>query len=244
MWNILICDDDVAFLQQLKKDIIKVANGKVKQIELFHSKEKFEFYLADNPNEVNIVFIDVRLEETSGIELAEHVLQLQPNSQIIFVSGYDKYFSDVYEVEHVYYLTKPVELNHLEKALSRAGEKIHDLQINSLVVSNKEGIHRIPFNEILFFENERRKIHIHTMDEKISYYGKFEDLISKLDIRFKRCHNSYIVNITKARDLCDKKFYFETGKMIPVSKTYYSKVRECFLDYLGQEIFDRGGVEE
>ena len=37
------------------------------------------------------------------------------------------------------------------------------------------------------------------------YYGKFEDLMEKLDSRFTRCHNSYIVNLTKVRELSDKK---------------------------------------
>ena len=55
--------------------------------------------------------------------------------------------------------------------------------------------------------------------------------MEKLDPRFARCHNSYIVNLTKVRELSDKKFVCENGKNVPISKTYYVDVREKFLSY-------------
>ena len=57
-------------------------------------------------------------------------------------------------------------------------------------------------------------------------------MMEKLDPRFARCHNSYIVNLTKVRELSDKKFVCENGKNVPISKTYYVDVREKFLSYL------------
>lgn len=242
MWKILICDDDDTFLQNFKKSIINVAGNKVKEIKMFNEKDQLEFYVADHPRENNIIIIDIRLGEDNGIQLARKVLQYQPNSQIIFISGYDGYFLDVYDVDHVYFLRKPIEPEHLERALIRAGEKLRDLEVSMLAITNKQGVHKISFSEILYFESERRRIHLYTAEDKISFYGKLDDLMEKLDKRFMKCHNSYIVNITQVKELRDKKFYFNKSKGIPVSKTYYTDVREAFLEYVGEQIIYGGGV--
>ncbi|MGN0704887.1 MAG: LytR/AlgR family response regulator transcription factor, partial [Lentihominibacter sp.] len=155
----------------------------------------------------------------------------------------DGYFLDVYDVDHVYLLRKPVDLVHLEKALNRAGQKLHDLKISTLSVSNKQGMHNVPFSEILFFENERRRVHIHTVGNRISFYGRFDDLLDRLDSRFIRCHNSYIVNMARVREMSNKKFFFDGSKVVPISKTYYTEVREAFMSYVGSEmlVIDSGG---
>ena len=242
MWKILICDDDEVFAQTLKKDIIIVAGNKIKQIEIFNEKDALEFYVADHPNESNI--LDIKLGDSNGIRAAEKVLQYQPNSQIIFVSGYDGYFLDVYDVDHVYLLRKPVDMVHLEKALNRAGKKLHDLKISTLSVSNKQGTHNIPFNEIIFFENERRRVHVYTTGNKISFYGRFDDLSDRLDSRFIRCHNSYIVNMARVREMRNKKFVFDGDKVVPISKTYYAQVREALMSYVGSEmLFVDSGIK-
>lgn len=235
MLKILICDDDEIFLKSLKKDILKIAGDRVNSIEIFKEKEQLDFYIADSVNEVNVAIIDIKVNSDNGIDIAREILETRPNCQIIFVSAYDEYFLKVYSVDHIYFLKKPVEEEQLEKALRRAGEKLDDLKAKSIVVKNRKGIHRIPFADILYFEKEKRRIHINTAEGVITYYGSFEELGRSLDERFVRCHNSYIVNIYRARELSERKFRFGSGKPVPVSKTYFTHVRDEFLKYLGIE---------
>ncbi len=234
----MICDDDKIFLNRLKTEILALKEEYVNQIELFSDVRQFEFFIAERPNEENIVIMDVRLGHTNGIDLAGRILELQPNSQIIFTSGYDSYYLDVYSVEHVYFLKKPVDPELLRKAIRRAGEKMQTFHTQCLMVSNREGIHSIPYNEILYLENELRKVHIYktAKGEGPSFYGKLEDVLQSLDDRFIRCHNSYIVNITKVKSLSNRKFYFDGGRNVPISRTYYNEVRKTFLQYMSREV--------
>lgn len=232
MWKFLICDDDEGFLQETKQTVLKLFADVALGVELFRERQQLEFYVEDNPGEINVVLMDIKLKDGSGIELAKKVLYFQPCSQIIFVSGYDRYYLDVYDVEHVYFLPKPLDDALLKKAVARAVEHIKDIEYNCFVVSNKNGSCRIPYNDILYLENELRKVHVHTAGERVTYYGRFEDLPRLLDDRFRRCHNSYIVNMSKVRKLKDKKFYFENGKTVPISRTYYSEMRKAFLEHL------------
>ena len=230
MKTILIYSVDPGFLEEMRSKIQELETDRLSEILLFSEKEKLEFYAAGSREAADVVIIDMD-QEDDGIAIAECVLEYQKNSQIIFVSGSDEYYLDVYNVDHVYFLKKPVESRLLVQALEKAVKKLDRLHGKCLVVKNKQGIYKIELSDIIYFENEKRKIHIHTVDRKISFYGKFEGLLDSLSRDFYRCHNSYIVNMAKVCELSGKKFLCENGKSIPVSKTYYVKVRDALEQY-------------
>ena len=230
MKTILIYSVDPGFLEEMRSKIQELETDRLSEILLFSEKEKLEFYVAGSREAADVVIIDMD-QEDDGIAIAECVLEYQKNSQIIFVSGSDEYYLDVYNVDHVYFLKKPVESRLLAQALEKAVKKLDRLHGKCLVVKNKQGIYKIELSDIIYFENEKRKIHIHTVDRKISFYGKFEGLLDSLSRDFYRCHNSYIVNMAKVSELSGKKLLCENGKSIPVSKTYYVKVRDALEQY-------------
>ena len=230
MKTILIYSVDPGFLEKMRSKIQELETDRLSEILLFSEKEKLEFYAAGSREAADIVIVDMD-QEDDGIAIAECVLEYQKNSQIIFVSGSDEYYLDVYNVDHVYFLKKPVESRLLAQALEKAVKKLDRLHGKCLVVKNKQGIYKIELSDIIYFENEKRKIHIHTVDRKISFYGKFEGLLDSLSRDFYRCHNSYIVNMAKVSELSGKKLLCENGKSIPVSKTYYVKVRDALEQY-------------
>ncbi len=230
MKTILIYSVDPGFLEEMRSKIQELETDRLSEILLFSEKEKLEFYAAGSREAADVVIIDMD-QEDDGIAIAECVLEYQKNSQIIFVSGSDEYYLDVYNVDHVYFLKKPVESRLLAQALEKAVKKLDRLHGKCLVVKNKQGIYKIELSDIIYFENEKRKIHIHTVDRKISFYGKFEGLLDSLSRDFYRCHNSYIVNMAKVSELSGKKLLCENGKSIPVSKTYYVKVRDALEQY-------------
>ena len=230
MKAILICSDDPGFLEEIKSKIQELETDRFSEILLFSKKEKLEFYAAGSSDAANVIIIDMD-QKDDGIAIAKSVLEHQKNSQIIFVSGSDEYYLDVYNVDHVSFLQNPVEKRLLAQALEKAGQKLDRLHGKCLVVKNKQGIYKIELSDIVYCEKEKRKIHIHTADRKISFYGKFEELLDSLSRDFYRCHNSYIVNMAKVCELSGKKFLCENGKSIPVSKTYYVKVRDALEHY-------------
>ena len=183
MKTILIYSVDPGFLEEMRSKMQELETDRLSEILLFSEKEKLEFYAAGSREAADVVIIDMD-QEDDGIAIAECVLEYQKNSQIIFVSGSDEYYLDVYNVDHVYFLKKPVESRLLAQALEKAGKKLDRLHGKCLVVKNKQGIYKIELSDIIYFENEKRKIHIHTVDRKISFYGNFEGLLDSLSRDF------------------------------------------------------------
>ena len=123
MKTILIYSVDPGFLEEMRSKIQELETDRLSEILLFSEKEKLEFYAAGSREAADVVIIDMD-QEDDGIAIAECVLEYQKNSQIIFVSGSDEYYLDVYNVDHVYFLKKPVESRLLAQALEKAGKKL------------------------------------------------------------------------------------------------------------------------
>ena len=57
---------------------------------------------------VDVAFLDVRMQEMSGISLAQRLQEIQPEINIIFVTGYDEYALEAIHLHASGYITKPV----------------------------------------------------------------------------------------------------------------------------------------
>lgn len=139
MWKILICSEDRDFMQDLGHRIRRLAGERLKEVRLFSNKEDLDFYTTGRPEESNIILIDIS-RDNEGIQLAQKILAVQPHSQIIFMASTDKYYLDVYSVDHVYFLKKPIEAVFLMKALNKAGSRLQDMKKSYLVISNKQAL--------------------------------------------------------------------------------------------------------
>ncbi len=67
----------------------------------------------------NLVFLDIEMPGMNGLEAAERMMALKPEVDVVFVTAYDKYALEAFEVNAVDYLLKPVVKERLAKTLSR-----------------------------------------------------------------------------------------------------------------------------
>lgn len=65
------------------------------------------------------VFLDIEMPGINGIELASGLEDIHPGIQIVFVTAYNTYALQAFEVCALDYLLKPVEMDRLEKTVSR-----------------------------------------------------------------------------------------------------------------------------
>src|ERR1041385_8531595 len=72
----------------------------------------------------DVVFLDVQMPGLTGFEVARRMVDQETASHIIFVTAYDQYAIEAFEVNAVDYLLKPVDPARLETALARARRRI------------------------------------------------------------------------------------------------------------------------
>lgn len=67
----------------------------------------------------DVAFLDIEIPDTSGLELANHILAMDSDVEIIFVTAYDHYALHAFRVNALDYLLKPLLPEDVERAVSR-----------------------------------------------------------------------------------------------------------------------------
>ena len=78
-------------------------------------------WVKDNP--VDTALLDIDMPELNGIQLAVKLKEIEPDINIIFLTGYSEYALDAFEVHAQGYLLKPVNKERLEKEISLLNQK-------------------------------------------------------------------------------------------------------------------------
>ena len=218
MLKIFICEDNLDHKDKFEKiinNIIMIENYDM-QVELATDNPYSLLNNIKNNNCCGIYFLDVDLRsDINGIQLAEQIRKYDPRGFIIFITTHAEmsYLTFLYKVEAIDYIIKDNYKNvqiKIAECIKNAHEKytskVCDIQkIFSLKANDK--LINVDFNEIIFFETSPtiHKVILHCENRQVEFYSKMKEIEKLLDERFYRCHNSFIVNKDKIKEIDTKK---------------------------------------
>ncbi len=175
--------------------------------------------------EPDVVFLDVQMPGLTGFEVARQVASRPTPPHIVFVTAYDQYALDAFQVGAVDYLLKPVDAALLGQALGRARRRLDEARTDTVskaalaqiveqlagrqtrraqvVVKVADRILLVQADELVYAslnEDEVKVVATHVTGT--SNYRTLDDLQAQLDpALFWRVHRSYLVNINKIKEI-------------------------------------------
>ena len=84
--------------------------------------------------EVTAVYVDVEMPKINGIELARMMQEVKPETNIIFITGYQEYMPDAFELYASGYLMKPVDEDDVRKSLEHLRYKGEPIKTSAVRV--------------------------------------------------------------------------------------------------------------
>lgn len=236
MWKLGLYDDDKNLMEQISEQLINRFEKEVELIRIKSEKELIDRIQEDMLQNIDILLLDIQLEHMNGIELARKIQLHNRKMKIIFMTGYMDYVQDIFEAEPTYLLIKPIDEEKLSQAVEKAIHKLETEQEQVLVLKEKGQIKRIPFNEIIYIESDKRYVHIYHGKEVEIVPMKLGELEKMLPDMFLRCHQSYMINMQRIEQFQKSQILLRDGIVIPVSRGKIDKVRKSFFRFLGEEI--------
>lgn len=124
MIKVAICDDE----KNIRSYLASLIRGQKAECEITEYASADE-YLSGGMGH-DLLFLDIELEGSApgmdGMGMARQIRGMEQIKQpvIIFVTGYEKYVYDAFEVEALGYLVKPVNEQKFAEVFSRAQDKI------------------------------------------------------------------------------------------------------------------------
>jgi two-component system LytT family response regulator/two-component system response regulator LytT len=112
----IVADDE-----QPARDELAYLLGRLDGIELVgQAGNGIDALEAASRLQPDLIFLDVQMPGLTGFEVARRLLESGPAVQIVFVTAFDEYAIEAFEVNAVDYLLKPVDPSRLETAIDRA----------------------------------------------------------------------------------------------------------------------------
>ena len=113
---IAICDDNKNVREDLRKLLIQYSFERKEDFKIFLFASSQDFCETLVEVEYQIVFLDVVMKGKDGIEVGKELRVRYPSSvtQLIYISAYSKYVTELFQNQPFYFLRKPLEKEWLE----------------------------------------------------------------------------------------------------------------------------------
>ncbi len=204
-----------------------------------------EAYLAAG-EDYDLLLLDIELGggagspgSMDGMALARRLRSLPPDRQplIIFVTGYESYVYQAFDVEAFQYLVKPVDEGRFADVFRRAAEKLSVLEKQrrrTLLVQYAGASRVIPLENIRYVESRGHKLLLHLKEGTVEYYGKMGELELELGGQFARIHKGYLVNLRHVEEYARGQVTLTDGEKLVISKYKYDAFVKQHLRFLRQ----------
>ncbi len=235
MIHIAICDDEKYMLDNMKKIIsqfFKRKNIKIIILQFLNGEELLKY-----KEKIDILFLDIQMKnkDMNGMEIARKLRNHKFQGFLIFITVLKEMVFESFEVQAYDYLVKPIEEKRFEKTMERLLFSIQDNKEANLLIQKGYESNIIAFNDIVFCEIIDRKIYLHLVTSQvIDFYDKIENLETKLDSRFFKCHRSFLINLKYLKSYKSGVAYMENGEEIPVSRLRSKEFSNVILQYMSK----------
>ncbi|WP_427337690.1 LytR/AlgR family response regulator transcription factor [Caloranaerobacter sp. DY30410] len=236
--NIAVCDDEPLQVEIITS-YLKSLDIKYK-IEIIKALSGEELLKKIEAKKIDVAFLDIAMENMKGIELGMEIRKKYQDCIIVFITGFENYALDAFNIKALNYILKPVTKSEFNKCMEdiilRIEEKRAFKEKNSVLsIYNKKGVVKIKYEDIYYFEKILNKIKVYTIKGEYEYYGTLKGLKKELDMNnsFIQCHQGYIVNKAKIVELRDGQIYIkDINRFIPVSRRMKIKVKKILKENL------------
>lgn len=226
MFNIAICDDNKEMIRQMK---VYISNS-FKQRSIQHDITNFlcgvEFIAQHEKTPFDIVFLDIKMPDMNGFDVAKRIRQESNNTYIIFVTTEESLVYDSFDFQPFYFIPKG-KAERLEEIIDSVIDKL--LKYMAAV----EPIElELPYNDkkyvlpskIVLVKSYRNYIDVVCENQNaVRVRGNMDYAVQKLpSIMFSRIHNRYIVNMKhiKRVDYPNSIVYMDNNEEIEISRAY------------------------
>jgi len=231
--KIAVCDDEKreadtlqTFLKAYFKDVCKV--------DVFYSGRE----LLESKIRYDIFFLDIELEDASGIAIAEAIREKDLQTYLVFVTNYEDFYRRAFTVHAFEYLVKPICREQVFKLLDELmAYMAKDRQSRELYFKGVRELVKVPVNQICYFEFESRKIKMVLDKDIIWLNGTIKGIADSMkQYDFVVPHKAFVVNMRKIKELKRYDIVMSNGDVVPIAQKRAAAFRESFEVYLYDQV--------
>ena len=235
MIKIAICDNEYQTAVEIEQWITTISEKRFIEADtdVFSDGEEL-IHEIERINSYDIIFLDIEMEIMDGIKTAKKIRKIDKNVVIIYVSGYEAYAIETFEVNPFRFIVKPVKKEMFEKIYLAAVERV---TWDDAFFQFKYGksFYKESLEDIIYFESNRRIINIITVHGNFKFYGKLNEVqerVATAKTTFLRIHQSYLVNYKYINRLSYDFVEMRNGVRLSISEEKQKMISELYFKEL------------
>ncbi|WP_368364824.1 LytR/AlgR family response regulator transcription factor [Ruminococcus sp. RTP21204st1_B2_RTP21204_210225] len=228
--RIAICDDERTYIKKIENDINSLKTHE-NEFEFSEFESGEAFISGFSKDKYDLIILDIEMNDLNGLQTAEFLRQIDKNVILIFMTSYDKFVYQGYEVNAFRYILKnqpePIYLKQLSDTIQ---EYYRNKKYIKVVDNDIEK--ELLTVDILYIEVYSHQIVIHTFNKEYYQKGKLSDYEKMLEeCLFVRSDKSVLINITNIDYIKKNQVFMKNGKILYVSRNHLEKITKAFLKF-------------
>ena len=203
--RLLAVDDEVPALEDLVRML--EASAAVGRVDAAASAEEALLALSDAAA-IDAVFLDVRMPGLDGLELARVLRRFEHPPAVVFVSAFDDFAVDAFELAALDYLVKPVSRTRLDAAIERVARAATarppaapagDEEMVPVDAPRGGGVRLLERSSILYLQAHGDYVRVASTEGRFLVRARLSDLEERWEPHgFVRVHRGFVVNLRRA----------------------------------------------
>lgn len=230
--RIAICDDEEVQRQLLAEYLREWADTVHLLLETvsYPNAESFLFQWEED-KDFDLLILDIEMGQINGVELAMKLRENDEQIPILFITGYEDYMAQGYEVSALHYLLKPVNKQKFFEVLKRLQKK--NKTENKILLQTDTGMLSVLPSDIWYIEAVGHKSKLITINGGYVLKHSISELekILEQENGILSCHRSFLVNLQHVSSITKTEFVMDNNIRIPISRGNIRKVNAAFLKY-------------
>ena len=233
-YNLVLCDDDVMFLELLEEKISEQMqkNGAACQVKRYPDSRQMLDHLTE---EDELYVLDIDMPEVSGMELAKALLEKNPKASILFISNHEEMVFEAIRYQPFRFIRKEHLEEELPEAVNAWLEK-KKRENSTIEITAKSGNVLLFLTDILYMESNRHYLMIHCGEQVYEVRGKISDYEKLLKGHgFVRVNVAYLVNCQYIRALRAKKVTLTNGMELNIGQNRQEEIKHTYMEYIREK---------
>lgn len=239
--KIALCDDSA--MERFRVEALLATYRQERGIPLTYTAfaSSDDLIISCSEESYDLLLLDILMPGKNGMQTAHEIRRQNQCVKLVFLTSSPEFALESYSVKASSYLLKPITREKLFSVLDDLLSEERNPP-EGFVVKTTDGMVRILFSRISYVEVIQKRLYFHLSDgeqrEVCAPLSEYEGMLLARP-EFLKVHRSYIVNLWQMSELSSSGFISESGRLIPVSRLLYGKVRETYMEHL----FVEKGVE-